>query len=718
MHKTRSVILLIILLQSLSIQLVPTLAVDIEPEGTLVGGKIRSNTVWTKENSPYILRDNILVPRGVKLTIEEGVVVDLHIWSMTIEGSLKVRGTPEERILFNVSEMTLSNYNKARIYFTDDSAPWKEGNIDGCRLEYVDIHCANYTAEYGLIKGGTLKLDHVAIYGSRYHNKKYTIQSDGVITNCLFDGVILALNMEDGTVTDNTFLNIKQGAAITIHNGTVRNNLIDGAVRGINVKNAFVMNNTILNTQINGILIKNEDIPWNETKLRPIITRNLIMGCEEDAIRITGEIKPVLTRNAIMDNSNGVYFDVDSFKEGVLPRIEYNVFYGNDNNIYVDREDPRILIYLKNNWWGTNNIDLIHDKIFDEQDDPQTCTILVEPFLADPPSSLPEIHYSFEASCKHSQIELNEENEVSGKITPPLETFDVRLVCTGPDGEGFEIDLKTDCEGSFVYEFTPDHVGVWSIALTPGEHELIKGLGTKELEFNVTRISSSIDCSLSPAAPLVGEEVTLSGVLTPALLGERIQIEVLDPNGIRYHSQATTNSDGEFEYKHERETHGEYSVTFTWGGTKEVEAASETAVFRVHRPSWLEMFIRDETGSPLPDAIVRMVIQPPSQASLADSTDEEGRAVFQDILSGEYSFAVEKTDYETSTVTSQINEGEASELTVELEKNVYEEPSPPVVDGRPVSGDTPLYYGFIPSALIFVILIVLYTTINGINKSR
>ena len=718
MNKTRSVILLIILLQSISIQIAPTLGEDTEPEGTLVGGKIRGNTVWTKENSPYILRDNILVPKGVRLRIEEGVVVDLHIWSITIDGSLRVSGTHDERILFNVSEMTLSNYNKARLWFTNKSAPWKEGSIDGCRLEYVDIHCANYTAEYGLIKGGTLKLDHVAIYGSRYHNKKYTVESDGLVTDCLFDGVILALKMEVGTVTNNRFVNIKQGAAITIYNGTVKDNVIDGAVRGINVKNAYVRNNTILNTQINGILVKNEDIPWNETKLKPVITGNLIMGCEEDAVRITGEIKPILTRNVFMDNSNGIYFDVDSFKEGVMPRIEYNVFHGNDNNIYVDREDPRILIHLEDNWWGTYSTETIHEKIFDEQDDPQTCTILVEPFLTDPPSSLPEIHYSFEASCKLSQIELNEENEVTGKITPPLETFEVQLVCTGPDGDGFEEDLKTDGEGSFVYEFIPDQVGVWSIALAPGEHQLLKGLDTKELEFNVTRINSRIDCSLSPAAPLVGEEVTLSGVLTPALSGERVQIEVLDPNGIRYNSQATTNSDGEFEYKHERETHGEYSVTFTWEGTKEVDAASETTVFRVHRPSWLEMVIRDEAGIPIQDAIVRMLSQPMGQASLASKTDSNGKAVFQDILAGEYSFAVEKTNYEASAVSSHVFEGETSELTVELEKTVSKEPSPPDVDGRTGSEDVPLFYGLIPSTLIFVILIGLYIMINGINKGR
>ena len=101
--------------------------------------------------------------------------------------------------------------------------------------------------------------------------------------------------------------------------------------------------------------------------------------------------------------------------------------------------------------------------------------------------------------------------------------------------------------------------------MTLGEHELIKNSGIKELEFNVTKISSRIDCSVSPETPFVGEEVTVSGVLNPALPNERVQIEVIDPNGIKYHSQSTTNGDGEFEYRQARDTHGNYSVTFSWG---------------------------------------------------------------------------------------------------------------------------------------------------------
>ena len=92
--------------------------------------------------------------------------------------------------------------------------------------------------------------------------------------------------------------------------------------------------------------------------------------------------------------------------------------------------------------------------------------------------------------------------------------------------------------------------------------------------------------------------------------------------------------------------------------------------------------------------------------------------MFQGILAGEYRFSVEKTNFDVSTVKSQIDEGEDHQLLVELKKNISEEPNSPIVEVQEEKGDVPLYYGLLPSALIFMILIVLYTTINGINKQR
>lgn len=715
MHKTRSVIILIILLQSMSIQIAPALGINKYPEGTIVGGKIRSNTIWTKENNPYILEDNIVVPHGVKLMIEEGVVVDLHIWSMTVDGSLRARGTPDQRILFNISDTTLSGYNKARIYFTDESKPWKEGSIDGCLLEYVDIRCANYTAEYGVIRGGTLKLDHVSIYGSLYHLKDYhTVKTDGVITNCLFDGVILAVYMEEGEISNNRFLNIKKGAAINIVNGTVRDNFIDNTQRGINVKNALVLNNTILNTKICGILIKNDELPYEEYKLKPRIIENIIRMCKQDAIFISGDIKPVIRRNIIMDNLNGIYFGEHAFYNGTKPRIEYNVFYNNEINIYIGREDPRVDIDLKNNWWGTNDVKMIEDKIYHEYDEAHICYIMYEPFLTTLPRALPEIKYEYEASVKPTETELNDKITISGSVNPPLEKFEIQLTCTGPDRDSFYESLTTGEDGSFTYKFNPDVIGVWEANLIPAENQLFVDPDPRSLEFTVTKRSSRIDdCAVSPDVVLKDDEVTIIGVLKPRLPDEEIQVRVTNPHGVIYHDQVETDDEGRFKHVFTGKVSGNYGVDFSWQGTAEIEEASETVAFKVLEPSWLTILVKDKAGSPVQGASVRSIFQPKGQGSLASKTNSNGTVVFSDIFCGDYDFIVEKQDYEPSAVSSLVAEGETSKLELSLEAygSAASGTSQTGISQRsPDEGS--MVYGLIPSILIFVILMILYVVLH------
>ncbi len=714
MNKTRSVILLIILLQTVSIQVPPTLAIE-EPEGTLVGGKIRSNTVWTKENSPYILEDNVQVPHGVKLKIEEGVVVDFHIWSMTIEGSLRASGTPEERILFNISDTTLTGYSKARIHFTDESIPWKEGSIKGCLLEYVDIRPANYTVEYGLIKGGTLKLDHVAIYGSRYHiNDYYTVETDGLVTNCLFNNVIRAVYMEEGDIRNNKFINIKKGEAIKILNGTARDNYIDNTQVGIKVKNALIYNNTILNTKIRGVSINNNELPYEGCKLRPRVVGNVIRSCKQDAIFISGEIRPLIRRNIIIDNQNGIYFGEYAFHNGTTPRIEYNVFYNNDKNIYIGREDPRIELNLENNWWGTNDTILIEEKIYHEYDEPHICYTDYEPFLTTLPLALPEIKYEYIASVDPAEIELRHKITVSGKVIPPLEKFDVHLTCTGPDQSVFSELLMTNEDGSFSYKFNPDSLGIWNIVLIPKENQLFIDPEPKSLEFTVKKRSSSIDdCAVSSNMILENDEITIIGVLKPRLYNEWIMVSVTNPNGVTYHDQVRTDEEGRFKQVFTGKVPGNYSVDFSWQGNAEVEDASENVGFKVHESSLLKILVKDLKGSPVQGASIRSIFQPKGQGSLSSRTDSNGTVVFSEILSGDYDFIVEKKNYESDTVSSIVVEGETSMVELSLETFGSAASAGIQTGGEPAHHEAPLVYGFIPSVLIFVILIILYSVLHN-----
>ena len=74
-------------------------------------GVIRQDTVWTKANSPYLLTADVQVPRGFTLTIEAGVHIiydNSGDFEMLIKGFLYIKGTPNERVIFDGS-MTTKN---------------------------------------------------------------------------------------------------------------------------------------------------------------------------------------------------------------------------------------------------------------------------------------------------------------------------------------------------------------------------------------------------------------------------------------------------------------------------------------------------------------------------------------------------------------------------------------------------------------------------------
>ncbi len=73
---------------------------------TNVSGIITTNTVWTKNNSPYIITDTVQIPWGVTLTVEPGVVVtkptsgDMFLLNGTIYAHY-AHGVKEDKITFN-----------------------------------------------------------------------------------------------------------------------------------------------------------------------------------------------------------------------------------------------------------------------------------------------------------------------------------------------------------------------------------------------------------------------------------------------------------------------------------------------------------------------------------------------------------------------------------------------------------------------------------------
>jgi len=678
-------------------------------EGTIVGGRIKKDTVWTKENGPYILEDDLTVPSGVSLTIEEGVTIDLKLWSITVEGVLRATGTPEEKVCFNITLTTLKENRNGRIYFTPESRGYKD-NGQGCLLEYVVIHCSDYAISYGIIRGHQLKLDHVEIYGGLSHWKEAAVKMNGTVTNSLFDGTYRTLQMDTGIVINNRFLNTRYGLAIDITDGVVRDNVIDAGLRGIGVKNALVKDNVVMNMEIVGISIHSGTTPYTLGELRPIITNNVIMRCGK-AVTISGQIRPLITDNVFLENTYGVYFDVEAFYGGGKPRIEYNAFYDNSYNVYMYREDPRIAVQLDNNWWGTNDLGTIEEKIYDVNDNPRLCQVLYTPVLSEPPLSLPPVPYKLTVYST-STVRLREQVEISGEIVPPLEVISLRLLCVGPDGERYEETLSTDSWGYFSYEFTPGSIGIWSIAVTPEEDVLLETSVTN-IQVNVAKIDSSIELDVTSGPLLEGDMVTIDGVLTPGMPDEIVEIGVLQPDGSEYNRYTSTGSGGTFKYEIGGAQPGLYKVTFTWPGTDDYMGSTVTVSCRIQVPCGMDIVVEDDDGNKLAGTNVKLSAQSGNQITLTGSTDSEGHLSFTRITAGDYVLTVEKAGYELKTFASRVSEGETRSIVTVLSEPGTTPATYPSSTGEASNPkDDPLILGFIPSIITVLILVAIYVIVR------
>ena len=676
------------------------------PEGTYVGGRIKRDTTWTKEGGPYILNDDLVIQQEACLTIEGGAIVNLTLWSITVEGELRALGTPEEKIFINIPLTTLKENRNGRIYFTPESHSYKETG-QGCLLEYVVIKCMDYAISYGVIEGHQLKLDHVEILGGLSHWKEPAVKMNGTITNCLFNGTYRTIKMGEGTITNNRFVNTRYGQSIYIEDGVVRDNVLDSGVRGIGVKNALVKNNTIIGMEIVGISIYGDNTLYTSDELRPVIVNNVIMRCEK-AVTISGDIKPVINNNIFLENTYGVYFDTEAFHGGAKPRIENNAFFDNDYNVYMYREDPRITVSVPNNWWGTNNYEIIEDKIYDVNDNPRLCSVKYTPILFEPPSYLPKVPYMLTVSSPRSTIKLNENIEISGKIAPPLKVLNVQVICVGPDGTRIENALSTNSEGEFSHTFTPSSIGVWSITVA-SEGSLLTDSGFEGIQVYVTKIDSLIELDYAPKPCFEDELVTVNGVLTPSKSNEAIEIIVIHPDGSGYSGYTTTDSGGVFIYNTYGTQLGIYTATFTWSGTTEYAGSAETISYRVQSPSGLKIIVEDEDGEKIATAAIKSAAQPEDQSALIGVTDSGGSLAFTKIAAGDYTFTVEKSGYEPRTLTLSLSEGETPEIKTTLleTKTIPASYTPPTGEEEPSPKNDTLMWGFIPSILTFGILITL-----------
>lgn len=112
---------------------------SIDEKSTKVQGVISQNTVWTLENSPYLVVDNILIESGISLKIEQGVIVRFtQNKFVQVMGDLQATGTKENPVLFtaNIANSDSGFWGPIKIGLAGEYERGGNITLEYCKIEY------------------------------------------------------------------------------------------------------------------------------------------------------------------------------------------------------------------------------------------------------------------------------------------------------------------------------------------------------------------------------------------------------------------------------------------------------------------------------------------------------------------------------------------------------------------------------------------------------
>jgi len=308
-----------------------------------VGGSIDTDTVWNKSGSPYIAYSDIVVEKGVTLSIEKGVTVrfkkdvnDQH-GKNAFDLELLVRGTLEA-----------TGAEGDTIQFTSDASrptwfDWQGIVVDGedavARLEGVRVEYANQgiLVEDGRLEGKTLTVQRCSQQGI------LIVRGEGVLDNLYQTEIGNTGGTGIGVWLDrNAQVEIKNSYLVGVQNGISFSRGAGGSIH-----------HSVVSLCVgNGIMIRGS------------VSRTEVYNCS-----ITG-------------NEYGF-----SLSGGATPNIHHNNIFKNGVSDIWFREytaDTPVKVDLSNNWWEFTDIGLIEERIVDGINDPTIKAFaILEPFLTD-----------------------------------------------------------------------------------------------------------------------------------------------------------------------------------------------------------------------------------------------------------------------------------------------------------------------------------------------
>jgi hypothetical protein len=303
-----------------------------------VKGIIDSNTTWTKADSPYTLVGPLAINKGITLTIEPGVTVNLKDYYIQVNGTLIAKGTSADNIQFN----------GGTIDFTEVNSNWNQQTSSGCIIEN-----ANLSLTFLFIKDCSPKIYHNSITSGISINGGAAIISNNIIQ----------------TLSMGSVIQVAKGSPVITYNQILTKRFDDmgnpDTYGGISMENA-------INAYIYGNTFKN------------------LAGASIYAGKSSGTILRNHLSNGI-EGGGELIIENNTIGEGITnPSSASTILYNNilSGDIQLTGSGNINATY---NWWGTTDTSEIDRRIIDFNDDFNLGKVTYTPFLTEAnPEAIPD----------------------------------------------------------------------------------------------------------------------------------------------------------------------------------------------------------------------------------------------------------------------------------------------------------------------------------------
>ncbi len=264
---------------------------------------------------------------------------------------------------------------------------------------------------------------------------------------------------------------------------------------------------------------------------------------------------------------------------------------------------PLSSVSLINNYWGTCDEDEITNSIVVFRAPQSTLHINFKPFAKSfIQDALPQWRRfmwkgirdrsSIILSISANSTEVRKSINVTGFIYPAHANAAVTLSYKMPNGTILNRNITSTSLGEFEDVFVPEIAGNWTVkAIWSGDSDH-RGAESPEIPFTVLRAKSSLTLSISRENLSKGEQIMITGLISPPLARVTITLTLKSPSNITFNVSCLTDIKGSFSYTFAPNETGKWSILASWSGNENFEGnLSPLISFTVEEKAVLELYV-------------------------------------------------------------------------------------------------------------------------------